>query len=63
MIISWRGPLHAGGVAGFSSGETDRLRLRRIARRYASDRSPESGSSLDWTSMTKAELTAENRPA
>jgi len=48
---------------GFSPGKMEGLRLRRIARRYASDRSPESGSSLDWMSMTKAELTAENRPA
>jgi len=63
MTISRGGPFHAGGAAGSSSGEMDRLRLRRIARRYASDRSPGSGSSLDWTSMRKAELTAENRPS
>jgi len=63
VMISVGGPFHAGGVIGSSSGAMDRLRLRRIARRYASDRSLGSGSSLDWTSMTKAELTAENRPA
>ena len=57
------GPLHAGGVVEYSSGMMDRLRLRRIARRYASDRSLGSDWSFDWTSMTKAELTAENRPA
>ena len=63
VMISVGGPFHAGGAAGTSSGAMDRLRLRRIARRRASDRSLESGWSLDWTSMTKAELTAENRPA
>ena len=63
MIISMGGPFHAVGAAGSSPGAMDRLRLRRIARRYASDRSVGSGWSLDWTSMTKVELTAENRPA
>ena len=33
VTISWDGPLQAGGAAGFSSGEVDLLRLRRIARR------------------------------
>ena len=62
-MTSVGGPFHAWGAVGSSPGARDALRLRRIARRYASDRSPESGSSLDWTSMTKAELTAENNPA
>ena len=39
------------------------VEAERMAWRYVSDRSPESGSSFDWTSMAKAELTAENRPA
>ena len=62
-MISAGGPLHEGGAIGSSPGAEDGLRLRRIARRYVSDRSPGSGSSFDWTSMTKAELTAENKPA
>jgi hypothetical protein len=45
------------------SGATDRLRPGGIARRCASNRSLGSGWSLDWTSMTEIELTAENRPA
>jgi len=63
VTISVGGPFNTGGAAGSSSGAIDRLRLRRIARRYASERSLGSGWSFDWTSMTKAELTAENRPA
>jgi hypothetical protein len=63
VTISAGGPFHTGGAVGSSPGTIDRLRLRRIARRYASDRSLGSGWSFDWTSMTKAELTAENRPA
>ena len=39
------------------------MRVRRIARRKAADCSFGSGRSPEWTSMTKAELTAENRPA
>lgn len=62
-MISVGGPLHAGGVVECLSGMMDRLRLVRIAGRYASDRSLGSGWSFDWTPMTKAELTAENRPA
>jgi len=63
VAIPLRRPPRADGAAGPSSGEVDQLqRLRRITRRYTSDRSVESGSSLGWTSMTKAELTAENRP-
>ena len=58
-----RGAFHDGGTAGCSSRAMDLLRPRRGARMYASDRSPESGSSLDQTSTTKAELTAKNRPA
>jgi len=38
-MISAGGPFHTGGAAGSSSGAMDRLRLSRIARRYASDRS------------------------
>ena len=63
MTISEGWPLHAGGAAGSSSGAMDRLRLRRIARGYASDRSVGSGWSFDQTPMMKVELTAENRPA
>lgn len=48
---------------GVSSGTADWLRASRIARRRAADCSFGSGSSFGWTSMTKAELTAENRPA
>ena len=40
----------------------DWLRVRRIARRRA-DYSLGLGWRLEWTSMTKAKLTAENRPA
>src|SRR6202012_3112960 len=38
-MISEGGPFHVGGGVGSSFGAMDRLRLRRIARRYASDRS------------------------
>jgi len=41
----------------------DRLSVRRIALRRAADRSFGSGWSFGWASMTKAELTAEKRPA
>ena len=41
----------------------DWLRVKRIARRRAVDCSFGSGRRLEWTSMTKVELTAENRPA
>ena len=37
--------------------------MRRIARRRAADCSFGSGRSPEWTSITKAELTAENKPA
>ena len=63
MMISVGGPLHTGGTVGTSSGMMDRLRVRRIARRYASERSLESDSSFGWMAVMKAELTAENRPA
>ena len=63
VIISAGGPLHAGGTVGTSSGMMDRLRVKRIARRYASERPLESGSSFGWMAVMKAELTAENRPA
>jgi len=38
------------------------LRVRRIARRRAADWSFRQRWSFEWTSMTKAGLTAENRP-
>ena len=41
----------------------DWLRVRRIARRRAADCSIGFGWRLELTSMTKAEVTAENRPA
>ena len=47
MTISAGGPFHGGGAVGTSLGMMDRLRLRRIARRYASDRPLESGWSCD----------------
>jgi hypothetical protein len=61
--IPFGGPVHAGGAAGSSPGKTVRFKLRRIARRYASDRSVESGWSIDWILMAKAEPTPKNRPA
>ena len=48
---------------GVSPGIADWLRVRRMARRMAADCSFGSGWSFDWTSITNAELTAENRPA
>ena len=63
VTISLGGSSCAGGTMTVSAGRADRLRVRRIARRSAADCSFGSGSSFDWTSMTNAELTAENRPA
>ena len=63
VTIPLGGPSLAGGMVGVSFGMADWLRVRRMARRRAVDCSPGSGSSFEWTSMTKAELTAENRPA
>ena len=63
VIISLGGSSWMGGIVGISFGMADWLRVRRMARRRAADCSPGSGSSFEWTSMTKAELTAENRPA
>ena len=63
VTISRGGPFQGGGAMGSSCGEMEGLRLRRIARRYASDRSLEPGSTFDWMSMTKTALTAENKPA
>ena len=48
---------------GASPGMADWLRVRRIARRREADSWLGSGWRLEPTSMTKAELTAENRPA
>ena len=50
-------------LVGATGTVADWLRARRIARRRASDCSFGSGRRFDWTSMTKAELTAENKPA
>jgi len=63
VTISLGGVFWAGGTVGVSPGMADWLRVRRIARRRAADWSFGSGWSCEWTSMTKAELTAENRPA
>lgn len=41
----------------------DGLRMSRIARRRATDCSFGSDRSFGWTLMTKAELTAESKPA
>ena len=61
--ISLGGPSSTGEMAGVSFGMADWLRVRRMTRRRAADCSAGLGSSFEWTSMTKAELTAENRPA
>jgi len=63
VTISLGGSSWAGGTVGVSFGIADWLRVRRIARRRAADCSLGLGWSFEWTSMTKAELTAENRPA
>jgi len=63
VTISLGGFSWTGGTLGVSFGMADWLRVRRIARRRAADCSFGSDWSPEWTSMTKAELTAENRPA
>ena len=63
VTISWGGSSWIGGAVGFSLGMADWLRVRRMARRRAADCSFGLVSSFDWTSITNAELTAENRPA
>ena len=64
VTISPGGSSRAGGMAGgVSPGMADWLRVRRIARRIVADCSFGSGSSFEWISITKAELTAENKPA
>jgi len=63
VTISPGGSSWVGGTVGISFGIADWLRVRRIARRRAAVWSFGSGWSFEWTSMTKAELTAENRPA
>ena len=63
VMISLGARSWTGGMTGVSFGRTDWLRVRRMARRRAADCSPGSVSSFGWISMTKAELTAENRPA
>jgi len=63
VTISPGGSPWTGGTAGVSPGMADWLRVRRIARRRAADCWFGSGWRFEWASMTKAELTAENRPA
>jgi len=63
VTISLGGLSWMGGTVGDSFGMADWLRVRRIARRMAADCSFGSGWRPEWASMTKAELTAENRPA
>ena len=63
VIISLGKSSWAGVTAGGSWGIADWLRVRRIARRRAVDRSLGSGWSFEWTSMTKTELTTDSRPA
>ena len=48
---------------GSASGKRELFMVWIRIRMYAAVVSFGSGSSLDWTSMMKAELTAENRPA
>ena len=62
MIVLGTAPL-SGGTVGSSLGIAVRLRVRRIARRKAADSPFESGSSFEYMSIMKAELTAEKRPA
>ena len=63
VMISLGGSSWTGKAMGLPPGNVDWLRVRRIARRRAADSSFGSGSSFDCTSITNAELTAENRPA
>jgi hypothetical protein len=63
VTISLGGFSWTGGMMEAPPGIADWLRARRMARRRATDCSLGSGWSFEWTSMTKAELTAENRPA
>ena len=63
VTISSGGPPWASGTMGVPPGIADWLRVSRIARRRAADSSFGSGLSPDWTSTTKAVLTAESKPA
>jgi hypothetical protein len=63
VTISLGGFSWTGGTVGVSFGVAEWLRVRRMARRRAADCSFGSDLRFEWTSMTKAELTAENRPA
>jgi hypothetical protein len=63
VTISLGGSSWTGGTMEVSPGIADWLRVRRMARRRAADCSFGSGWSFEWTSMTKAALTAENKPA
>ena len=63
ITVSPDGPSWTGGTVGVSPGMADWLRVRRMARRRAADWSFGLGWRFEWTSMTKAELMAENRPA
>ena len=63
VTISLGGSPGTGGTTGVSPGIADLLRVRRIVGRRAANWSFGSGWSCEWTSMTNAELKAENRPA
>jgi hypothetical protein len=63
VMISLGGSSWTGGTVVVPPGIAVWLRVRRMARRSAADCSFGSGLRFEWTSMTKAELTAENRPA
>lgn len=63
VTISLGGSSWADGTVGAPPGIAVWLRVKRMARRRAADCSLGSGWSFEWTSMTKAELTAEKRPA
>ena len=63
VTISLGGLFWVGETTRVSFGMADWLRVRRIARRRAADCPLESGWSFELMSTTKAELTAENKPA
>jgi len=63
VTISLGGSSWVGEMAGVLFGIADWLRVRRIARRRAADCLFRLGWSFECTSMTKAELMAENKPA
>ena len=70
MVWTWtilrEGPVHCGGGgtgAGVSFPKVVLSILYKITRRRAAVTSFGSSSRWDWTSIIKAEVTAENRPA